>query len=330
MTAPIMSKIALIIPVKDRRTLIIRTLDSVIAQTRRPDILVVVDNGSSDGTPEAVSEWAMCHPDICLILGQEERPGASAARNAGICLAREAGLKDDDYLMFFDSDDIMLPPHIERIAKELERLPETDLLYFDISLRDNDGWTRVKSVPGDAPLMRSQLFHSALGTSRYAVKASVMERAGGWDEELPRWNDYELGVRLILAAKTPRKLCGEPTAVVLPQEQSITGSSYSKDANVLHKALEKIRRELVRAERKQDLRYLAARKAIVAGLFAREGDLDDATPLINEAIGSSTSLRDKTACRLAYLSTLLSGRGGAFFASWLMAPPREKTIRRRP
>ncbi|MCM1028911.1 MAG: glycosyltransferase family 2 protein [Pseudoflavonifractor sp.] len=323
------ARIILVIPVKDRRGLLTRTLDTLAAQTRLPDMLVVVDNGSTDGSLAAARDWAAAHPEVNTIVGAEPRPGASAARNAGVALAIEAGMGDDDWLMFFDSDDIMLPRHIERIAAEAEREPSTDLLYFDLAIRDSQGWTAVKSVAGDAPLMRAQIFHSALATPRFAVRHSLLRRAGGWDDELPRWNDYELGVRLILEARSPHKLCGEPTAVSLPTPGSITGSSYSKDAPTLIKALQKTRRHLAAAERMQDLRYHSARMAIVAALLAREKDMTHAEALMAAAIDTSKSRRDKLTCRLAYLSTLLAGRGGGAIASWLMAPPRPKAPGKR-
>lgn len=320
--------ITLIIPVKDRPRLLTRALDSVAAQTRRPDMLVIVDNDSADDTPAAAREWAAAHPDLNVIIGEETRKGASAARNRGLALAREAGMTDDDTVMFFDSDDIMLPPHIERIAAAMERSGDTDLLYFDLAIRDDCGWTTVKSVSGEAPLMREQIFHSVLSTPRFAAKAGLLRRAGGWDEELPRWNDYELGIRLILSAASPLKLCGEPTAVSLPQAESITGLSYAKDAPALILALDKARRALAGAERSQDLRYLAARRAIVAALLAREGDGKDSEALLASALEGHTA-RDVMACRLAYLTTLLTGRGGAAVASWLLAPKRPKSPGRR-
>ncbi len=320
--------ITLIIPVKDRRHLITRTLDSVAAQTRLPDLLVIVDNGSSDDTPAIVSEWAAAHPGINTIIGREEKPGASAARNRGVVLAREAGMTDSDTILFFDSDDIMLPSHIGRIAEAMDRSPGTDLLYFDLAIRDDCGWTTVKSVSGEAPLMREQIFHSALATPRFAVKAGLLRRAGGWDEELQRWNDYELGIRLILEAASPLKLCGEPTAVSLPQPESITGTSFAKDAAVLALALDKGRRALAAAGRTQDLRYLAARRAIVAALLAREGDASDSGKMLAEAL-EGRSGRDILALRLAYLATLTTGRGGAAIASLLLAPKRPKAPGKR-
>ncbi len=313
-------EINVIIPVRDRAALIGSTLDSVAAQNRLPDRLIIVDNGSTDSTAETVGQWIVAHPEINAVLLTEPKPGAPAARNRGL---REIPGSEDQYVVFFDSDDIMHPTHLSRIAAWLERYPDTDLLYFDVAMRDPDGWTTVKSTPGEEPLIYSHIFHATLSTQRYAARKWLIDRCGGWDEELTRWNDYELGLRLAVNASAPRKLTGEPTVTVLPRADSITGSSYSKDAPTLRAALDSMRRTLASASLKQDLRYLHARRAIVAALFAREGAKEIASTTLDEALEASAPA-DRLATHLAYLITRLTGHGGAALARWLLAPPRPK------
>lgn len=317
-------EINVIIPVLDRAEIITDTLDSVTAQKRLPDRLIIVDNGSTDSTLEKVERWCAAHPEIATEVIEEPKPGASAARNRGL---QAVGKEDGQYVMFFDSDDLMHPGHIERIARRLTEFPDTDLLYFDIAIRDSDGWTEVKSQPGTDPLIRSHIFHSVLSTQRYVALASLVDRCGGWDEELPRWNDYELGLRLAVEARMPRKLTGEPTVTVLPRPDSITGSSYAKDADALVRALTAMRRILASAELRQDLRYLHARRAIVAALLAREGASEAARTLLDDALDSAAPA-DRGATHLVYLLTRLTGRGGAALASALLAPPRPKRATR--
>lgn len=313
-------EINVIIPVKNRPEMLIRTLDTVAGQTRRPDRLIIVDNGSSDATPEKAADWIAGHPEINASLISEPKPGAAAARNRGL---KEIPDSDETYVMYFDSDDLMLPRHIERIEKALEMYPGTDLLYFDLAIRDNDGWTQVKSVAGDAPLIREQIFHSALSTQRFIATVSLLRRAGGWDEDLTYWDDYELGIRLAVNAESPRKLTGEPTVVAISHPDSITGTSYSASAPMAIRALNSMRRTLAAAELRQDLRYLAARRAIVAALFAREGAREIAESTLDDALKAVVP-RDTIALHLAYFVTRITGHGGAFIASWLLAPPRPK------
>lgn len=313
-------EITVIIAVRNRETLLPLTLGSIAAQTRLPDHLIIVDNASTDNTAAVASEWARAHGSIDTTVISESIPGAAAARNAGL---RAATGGDGSYVMFFDSDDLMHPGHLERVAKALAERPDTDLLYFDIAIRDSDGWTQVKSVPGDAPLIRSHIFHACISTQRYVARKSLIERAGGWDETLPRWNDYELGLRLAVEARSPRKLTGEPTVTVISHPDSITGTSYSKDSTAIRRALDAMRRTLAAAGLTQDLRYLRGRRAIVAALFAREGAADPASALLSDATEGAPR-RDRAALRLIYMVTLLAGRGGAAAAAWLLAPPRPR------
>lgn len=317
-------EITVIIPVRNRALMLPATLDSVAAQTLRTRRLIIVDNGSDDGSPEVAAKWSAAHPDLDVVMLAEPKPGASAARNRGLA---EVSKADDSYVLFFDSDDIMLPDHIARIDKALEARPDTDLLYFDKAFRDPDGWTTVKSTPGDGNLICHHIFHSTLATASFVARASLVERAGGWNEELLRWNDYELGLRLAVEASSPFKLTGAPRVMVLTHSESITGCSYSKDAATLNAALDSMRRTLAAASLTQELRYLHARRAILAGLFAREGDAASATSTMRQALDAA-SPRDTLAMRLAYLATRLTGRGGAAMASWLLAPPKPKRATR--
>ncbi|MDE6588466.1 MAG: glycosyltransferase [Paramuribaculum sp.] len=314
-------EITVIIPVRDRARLLPRTLESIAAQTRRPDRLIIVDNGSTDDTPVKAREFMTAHPEMRIDIISEPEPGAARARNAAL---RLVGTEPESYVMHFDSDDIMLPQHIERVVKALENRPDTDLLYFDVTMRDSDGWTQPKTCDGDAPLVRNHIFHCVLSTTRYAASADLLRRAGWWNESLPRWNDYELGLRIALAAEHPTKLTGEPMVVILTHDDSITGTSYSADAPVLIEALDTMRRALAEAGRKQDLRYLHARRAIVAALFAREGDRDNSRALLADALRAVPTVKDALKLRLIYTTVRLLGRGGGTLGAMLLAPPKPR------
>lgn len=314
-------EITVIIPVRNRAELLPRTLESIAAQTRRPDRLIIVDNGSTDDTPVKARTFMTTHPEMRVDIISEPVPGAARARNAAL---RLVDTSPGNYVMHFDSDDIMLPHHIERVAKALENRPDTDLLYFDVTMRDTDGWTQLKTCDGDAPLVRNHIFHSVLSTARFVATADLINRVGYWDENLTQWDDYELGVRLAIEATHPMKLTGEPTIIILVHEDSLTGSSYSSNAPALIKALDTMRRTLAAAERKQDLRYLHGRRAIVAALFAREGDHDDARPLLADALKAVPTAKDALKLRLIYTVVRLFGRGGGTLGAMLLAPPRPR------
>ena len=118
--------VSVIVPAYNRARLISESLDSVFAQTYRPLELIVVDDGSSDGTAAAAEAWnCRCAADeefVLRILSQDHT-GAPAARNCG--LARCSG----EFIQFFDSDDLLHPEKIRRQVARLARDDRIDLTY---------------------------------------------------------------------------------------------------------------------------------------------------------------------------------------------------------
>lgn len=327
-------QITMIVPVRNRARLIGETLDMIVRQTVKPGHLVIVDNNSTDGTPGAVKEWiernSQC--DMRIDLLTEPVKGASAARNRGL----EA--VDTKYVMCFDSDDIMHPTHIECISRELEARPDVELLYFDRMIRDEEMWTRIKSV-ADRDLIRAQILHCILSTQSYISTAELMRRAGGWNESLPRWNDYELGVRLLIENPVTLKLNTEPSVVIIHREDSISAASLSSDSEVVSQALDAMSESLSRAaaeckdeERgtrlRHALKYVNVRRVVLAALIAREN---------NESIGQQMFDRftqglpsgDVSRLRLIYSVVKMLGRGGSALGKMLFRQPVSKGSRRK-
>ena len=77
-------RLAVIIPAYNRRELLLETLESVRVQTVAPWRVVIVDDGSSDGTPEAAEAWLSDHSMACEVkIIRQANAGVSAARNRG-------------------------------------------------------------------------------------------------------------------------------------------------------------------------------------------------------------------------------------------------------
>lgn len=99
----VMSTVSIIIPVYNRANIVPRTLKTVLEQTYRPLQVILVDNFSTDDTMVVLNQFKIenYEPDFEVIIAQEKHQTASAARNRGMQFAT------GDYLMFFDSDDLM-------------------------------------------------------------------------------------------------------------------------------------------------------------------------------------------------------------------------------
>ena len=229
----------IVVPVLDRADMIMTTLDSIAAQTLRPLSVIVVDNGSTDATPEIVSKWIdrNSRNGISAMLLTEPRRGAAIARNTGLRRV------ESEYVMFFDSDDVMLPGHMERVTKALAERPDADMIRWEISRLDSDGWLE-RTEHNDSDPLRLHIMHSTYATARFAVRTSLIKESGGWDESLTTWDDLELGTRLLARRPVAIKLSGEPTVRTTVHPDSLTGPSFSSRAEAEIAALDIMERDL--------------------------------------------------------------------------------------
>ena len=305
--------ITIVVPVHDRADIVTRTLDSIYAQTHRPLSLVIVDNGSAYNSLDVINRWADQYrrPDFSVTVLSEDKPGASAVRNRGLAEVKT------EYVMFFDSDDTMEFDHVERVAATLRKRPDLDILHWGVAYRSPDGWTSVKDSSSPADLLTEHLLHGTLTTMRYAVRTSFLRAAGGWNEKLPSWNDYELGTRLLVADPQALHLPGTPRVHALRWDASLTGSDFSSRAKNHTIAFQAIACALGAASPHQLI--LAARKVIVAALYCREGKPQLANSLISEAM-EGKNLKQRMKLRAVYWLQRIAGCGGSFLASILFPP----------
>lgn len=108
---------SVVIPARNMANILRHTLPRVLDQTVRPLEVIVVDNGSSDGTSEML---ARNFPEVLVLL--EPIAGVGRARNAGMRLAH------GDYIAFMDSDDFWDPHHLEVLSKIAKRFPNAGLI----------------------------------------------------------------------------------------------------------------------------------------------------------------------------------------------------------
>lgn len=100
--------VSIIIPTYNRAYLIGETLDSILSQTYAEWECIIVDDGSTDNTDEILSEYVNKNNRFIYFKRPENKPkGANACRNIGLEKAK------GDYVVFFDSDDLMTPNHLE-------------------------------------------------------------------------------------------------------------------------------------------------------------------------------------------------------------------------
>jgi GT2 family glycosyltransferase len=182
--------ISALIPAFNRERFVGEAIESVRNQERRVDEIIVVDDGSTDGTARVAASFA----DVQLIRLPQTR-GTSGARNAAIAAAR------GDVLAWLDSDDIWLPDHTATGVDLLERHP-TAVVSFTGSQcfgQRHDFWPMPdvpEATPFDAVLssFKRVLCTMSPAFTRREVVASVQ----GFDESLPCAVDFDLFLRLSL------------------------------------------------------------------------------------------------------------------------------------
>jgi len=163
-----------------------RALQSVCAQTRLPNEVLVIDDGSTDNTAARIRTD---FPDVELI--RQENRGVSAARNAGIRRAKGT------WIALLDSDDAWLPEKLERQLEALERAPDTVLCHTDeIWIRRGRRVNPMKKHRkyGGAIFERC-LPLCVISPSSALVHRRLFELVGLFDESLPACEDYDFWLR---------------------------------------------------------------------------------------------------------------------------------------
>lgn len=227
--------LTVIVPVYNRASLVLRAIESIVNQDPAPGHLVMVDNGSTDDTVRVLQNWHKTYRGATkLSLLSEARRGACAARNKGLTAV------STPWVMFFDSDDEMLPGHMARVARAISA-DDCDIAGWDSELRGRDGSRRILPFY-DRRCVEHNILHGMMSTQRWVARTALVQRAGGWRQDIPIWNDIELGARMLALNPRVRHMAGAPTvAVNAGGDDSITGSGFASRAGRYEAALDAIR-----------------------------------------------------------------------------------------
>jgi GT2 family glycosyltransferase len=179
--------VSVIIPTHDRWPLVGEAIESVLAQSYRQFEIIVIDDGSTDGTAEKLAEFGS-H----LRLIRQPQKGVSAARNRGVTVARGR------YLAFLDSDDLWLPEKLKIQTAFMEnhagiQICQTDEMWIRRGLRVNP---KLKHQKPSGDVFRRSLELCLVSPSAVMMTRELFNRVGGFDENLPVCEDYDLWLRI--------------------------------------------------------------------------------------------------------------------------------------
>lgn len=168
-----------------------RALDSVLAQTVPVDEIIVIDDGSTDGTDDMLR--ARCGDRVRYVW--QPNAGVSAARNHGLRLAQGR------YLALLDSDDLWLPTKTELQVAFLDTHPDFGMVVCDVERVDSDYrhidvFRRRDTLREDGWVLRWVLHNPALAPASVLMRREVVEQLGGFDEGLRTAEDLEFHLRV--------------------------------------------------------------------------------------------------------------------------------------
>lgn len=196
-------RISVVIPAYNNEQRLGRAIDSVLAQSRPADQILVIDDGSADGTPKIAAGY---EDKIRFI--RQENAGPSAARNRGIQAA------SGNWIAFLDADDQWLPDKLRLQTRHLSRYPDlpwTTGNYIECLCQSEYRAPALteeacRKVLGDGEVLDDYLRTYRLGftghTDTVLIRRDLLEQAGGFPVGQHRYEDLDLWLKI--AYRHPR------------------------------------------------------------------------------------------------------------------------------
>ncbi len=185
-----MTRFSVIIPTHNRKAYLFECLETVFAQTYAPHEVIVVDDGSTDGTVEALGEYG-----ARIRFIEQPNAGPGAARNRG------AQIASGDYLAFLDSDDLWFPWTLSTFAELIELHDHPSLLfgrYVDFEGSEELETIRERRPFGDAypNFLASHAKGYFCGAGMMAISRETFQKTSGFAEDFLNAEDHDLALQL--------------------------------------------------------------------------------------------------------------------------------------
>jgi glycosyltransferase involved in cell wall biosynthesis len=301
--------ISIVTPAFDVAPFVADTIRSARAQHMSDWEMILVDDGSRDGTARAAEHAAEGDPRIRIL--RQANAGVSVARNAGIAAAR------GEALLFLDADDWLAPDALRRLDTALRAAPDAALAYGP--------WAAVAEAarPGDLPLtlktgpfpagdvLEQLLVRNLLVNGGHAlIRREALDAAGSFRPGIRYGEDWECWVRLALGGRFARVAGRAPLLFV--RERS--GSAYRRmacDAAAFAPALEAIwsnpnlAARLGRRLPRLRARALAERDWVVGRELVRHGARSEGLARLGASVEAAPGLRRAALLTAAHLLPLL-------------------------
>lgn len=184
-------QVSVVMPAFNVAPFILESVRSVLGQSFRDLELIVVDDGSVDGTADRL--LGVRDPRLRVI--RQANGGSSSARNSGIRLA------SGEYVGFLDADDLWSPNKLETQIAFLEQHPEVDLTFSRSELIDEDGNAtgRTSAAVSGKVTLQDLLTENVINNgSAVVMRRKALDLAGHFDAELKACVDWDLWLRVAM------------------------------------------------------------------------------------------------------------------------------------
>ena len=258
--------LTIVVPYYNREQFLPRTLNSIAESGYRPIHLILVNNHSTDRSLQICEEFAENHrsDDFSILLADEPEGGAAKARNRGLALCTTP------FVYFFDSDDLFDKDFLPEVMPQLDESSDLIAVPTMVSVGGKPPVTRIFRQTA-SPV--AQILTGHLSTQAMVFRTSFLRRIGGWNESLPMWNDWELGIRVLDAGPRMKWLTNRSFHTVFLHPDSLTGSSFSQRIGSMRKAVKAVNDETQGRYAKP----LFFRMEFITGNLLKEKNRDEAS-----------------------------------------------------
>lgn len=198
MSAAARPAVSIVLATYNRRDWLRLAMDSVLEQTY-PDLeLLVMDDGSTDGTPELLDEYARRHPEERFRFSRHENMGQARTLNRGYEMAR------GDILGYLSDDDLLVRGAVARLVDEMRADPEAVAVYPGYRMIDERGEIVDTVRPIQYSPVEAFRLHDTIIGPGGLVRREILEGSGGWDPQWHWMGDLILWMRIGLAGRAIR------------------------------------------------------------------------------------------------------------------------------
>ncbi|REG91523.1 glycosyltransferase family 2 protein [Algoriphagus antarcticus] len=208
--------VSVIIPTYNSAEFISRAIDSVIDDSLVGEVFIV-DDASTDNTVEVINQYLPSSEKL-ILLTQSKNQGACAARNIGLKHAKY------DWIQFLDSDDVILKGKFQRQLK-LASNGNVDLIVGSYYRIENGLKTQVNPLQKD--IFQAFTNYAVGNTNSNLWKKEFLIKIGGWREDWPSGQDYEIVLRA-LKSNSSIKFDNEPSSEYIKRSGSISNTGSNR------------------------------------------------------------------------------------------------------